>query len=147
MPDPTDNKIAYVTFSGFSNWPAGCTGPTGHVFKTVNATLGAATLWTDIDGSGLPDIPVNAIVIDPDDLTHNTLYVGTDIGAFFTANGGVSWSVLGLANSLPAAEILGLALHDPSRTLRAATHGRGVWDLNLGGQAAFAAMLVFAADQ
>ena len=135
--DPSDNKIAYVTFSGFSNCAAGCTGPTGHVFKTVNATLGAATVWTDIDGAGLPDIPVNAIVIDPDDLTHNTLYVGTDIGAFFTTTSGATWSVLGSANSLPAAEILGLALHDPSRTLRAATHGRGVWDLNLGGQAAF----------
>src|SRR5258706_3569636 len=135
--DPSDNKIAYVTFSGFSNCAAGCTGATGHVFKTLNATLGTATVWTDIDGAGIPDIPVNAIVIDPADLTHNTLYVGTDIGAFFTANGGVSWSVLGSANSLPPAEILGLALHDPSRTLRAATHGRGMWDLNLGGQASF----------
>jgi hypothetical protein len=135
--DPNDNRIAYVTFSGFSSCAVGCTGATGHVFKTVNGTLGAATVWMDIDGAGLPDIPVNAIVIDPDDLTHNTLYVGTDIGAFFTTNGGISWSVLGSANSLPSAEILGLALHDPSRTLRAATHGRGMWDLNLGGQAAF----------
>src|SRR5467141_211590 len=135
--DPSDNKIAYVTFSGFSNCAAGCTVATSHVFKTVNATLGAATVWMDIDGAGLPDIPVNAIVIDPADLTHNTLYVGTVIDASFTANGGVSWSVLGSANSLPPAEILGLALHDPSRTLRAATHGRGMWDLNLGGQASF----------
>ena len=135
--DTSDNRIAYVTFSGFGSCAVACTGATGHVFKTVNGTLGAATVWTDIDGAGLPDIPVNAIVIDPDDLTHNTLYVGTDIGAFFTTNGGVSWSVLGSANSLPPAEILGLALHDPSRTLRAATHGRGMWDLNLGGQAAF----------
>src|SRR5258708_5112421 len=135
--DPSDNKIAYVTFSGFSNCAAGCTGATGHVFKTVNATLGSATVWMDIDDAGLPDIPLNAVVIDPSDLTHNPFYVGTDIGAFSTANGGVSWSVLGSANSLPPAEILGLALHDPSRTLRAATHGRGMWDLNLGGQASF----------
>ena len=135
--DPSDNKIAYVTFSGFSTCAVGCAGATGHVFKTVNGTLGAATVWTDIDGAGLPDIPVNAIVIDPDDLTHNTLYVGTDIGAFFTTTGGATWSVLGATNSLPPTEILGLALHNPSRTLRAATHGRGMWDLNLGGQAAF----------
>jgi photosystem II stability/assembly factor-like uncharacterized protein len=134
--DPSNNAIAYVTFSGFGSC-AVCTGPTGHVFKTLNSTLGAATVWTDIDGSGLPDIPVNAILIDPDDPTHNTLYVGTDIGAFFTVNGGASWSVLGTANSLPPAEILALALHDPSRTLRVATHGRGMWDLNLGGAAAF----------
>ncbi len=137
--DPSNAAIAYATFSGFGTCAVGCTGPTGHVFKTVNGTAGAATVWTDIDGSVLPDIPVNAIVIDPDDLTHNTLYVGTDIGAFFTTTAGTTntWSVLGAANSLPPSEILGLALHDPSRTLRAATHGRGVWDLNLGGQALF----------
>ncbi len=130
--DPNNNNIAYVVFSGFGSCAVGCTGPTGHVFKTVNGTAGSATVWTDIDAAGLPDIPVNAIVIDPDDLTHNTLYVGTDIGAFFTTNGGVSWSVLGSANSLPPSEILDLTLHNPSRTLRAATHGRGMWDINLG---------------
>ncbi|MBI3721862.1 MAG: IPT/TIG domain-containing protein, partial [Fimbriimonas ginsengisoli] len=98
--------------------------------------MGAATVWTDIDGAGLPDIPVNAIAIDPADSTHNTLYVGTDIGAFFTSTGGTTWSPLGAAASLPNAQIQSLTLHNASRTLRAATHGRGVWDLNLGGQAA-----------
>src|SRR5258708_11736845 len=50
--DPSDNKIAYVTFSGFSNCAAGCTGATSHVSKTLTATLGTATVWTDIDGAG-----------------------------------------------------------------------------------------------
>ncbi len=134
--DPTTAATAYVAFSGFGSCATFCDGK-GHVFKTVNGTAGASTVWVDIDGAGLPDIPVNAIVIDSDDAAHNTLYVGTDIGAFYTTTGGTTWSPLGAANSLPPAEILGLALHEPSRTLRAATHGRGVWDLNLGGQAAF----------
>lgn len=138
-PSSPTGDIAYVAFSGFGTCATFCSGPTGHVFKTVNGTAGAATTWVDISGTTtkLPDIPVNAMVVDPDDAAHNTLYVGTDIGAFFTTDGGVNWSPLGTANSLPPAEILGLALHEPSRTLRAATHGRGVWDLNLGGQAAF----------
>jgi hypothetical protein len=139
--DPSTAATAYVTFSGFgscNNSAVVCDGK-GHVFKTVNGTAGAATAWVDISGTTtkLPDIPVNAIVIDPNDVAHNTLYVGTDIGAFFTTDGGVNWSPLGAASSLPNAQILSLTLHNPSRTLRAATHGRGVWDLNLGGQAAF----------
>jgi hypothetical protein len=137
--DPSNAATAYAAFSGFGTCAVGCTGPTGHVFKTVNGTAGAATAWVDISGptTKLPDIPVNAIVIDPADAAHNTLYVGTDIGAFFTIDGGVNWSPLGAPGSMPNAQILSLALHNASRTLRAATHGRGMWDLNLGGQAAF----------
>ncbi len=137
--DPSAAATAYAVFSGFGTCATFCTGPTGHVFKTVNGTAGAATTWVDISGTTtkLPDIPVNAIVVDPNDATHNTLYVGTDIGGFFTTDGGVNWSPLGAASSLPNAQILGLTLHNASRTLRAATHGRGVWDLNLGGAGAF----------
>jgi Big-like domain-containing protein len=139
--DPSTPSTAYVTFSGFgscNNSAVVCDGK-GHVFKTINSAAGPATLWVDISGTAtkLPDIPVNALVIDPNDATHNTLYVGTDIGGFFTTDGGANWSPLGAASSLPNAQILSLTLHNASRTLRAATHGRGVWDLLLGGAGAF----------
>ncbi len=131
-PSSATGDVAYVAFSGFASC-SGCDGK-GHIFKTANGTAGVATVWTDVSGttSKLPDIPVNAIVIDPDDPAHNTLYVGTDVGAFFTTDGGLNWSPLGTANSLPNSQILSLTIHNPSRTLRAATHGRGVWDINLG---------------
>jgi len=131
-PSSATGDVAYVTFSGFGSC-TGCDGK-GHVFKTLNGTAGAATVWADVSGTAtkLPDIPVNALVVDPDDQTHNTLYVGTDIGAFFTTDGGLNWSPLGASNSLPNSQILSLTLHNPSRTLRAAMHGRGVWDINLG---------------
>jgi len=131
-PSSATGDVAYVTFSGFGSC-TGCDGK-GHVFKTVNGTAGAATVWVDVSGTAtkLPDIPVNALVVDPDDHTHNTLYVGTDIGAFFTTDGGLNWSPLGASTSLPNSQILSLTLHNPSRTLRAAMHGRGVWDINLG---------------
>jgi hypothetical protein len=136
--DPADPNTAYVTFSGFSNCtpPAGvapCDG-LGHVFKTSN--IGSA--WTDITGVGggrLPDTPVNDLVIDPDDPTHNTLYAGTDIGVFQTIDIGTNWTALNPATpgnpGLPRVTVQSLQLHNPSRTLRAATHGRGVWDLVL----------------
>jgi hypothetical protein len=133
-PASAAGDVAYVAFSGFASC-SGCDGK-GHLFKTVNGTAGAAMAWADISGTitnaKLPDIPVNAIVIDPDDAAHNTLYVGTDIGVFFTTDGGLNWSPLGAASSLPNSQILSLTLHNPSRTLRAAMHGRGVWDINLG---------------
>lgn len=118
--DPTSSTTAYVTFSGFS----GFFGDTqGHVFKTTDG----ASSWTDISGD-LPNIPVNDIVIDPDQ--KNTIYVATDVGVFETFDGGTTWSPLG--SGLPNVAVLGLKLHEPSRTLRAATHGRSAWDLALG---------------
>jgi len=128
----TSGHTAYVTFSGFS----GCTGcdNLGHIFKTINA--GAA--WLPISGN-LPDTPVNDIVIDPD--VPNTLYVGTDIGVFVTNDGGLTWSPMSTASpgvpGLPRVTVLSLKLREPSRTLRAATHGRGVWDFQLGNLTAF----------
>ena len=117
--DPLHSLTAYVTVSGFS----GFNGDTkGHVFKTVN---GGAN-WTDISGN-LPNTPVNDIAIDPD--ISNTLYVGTDVGVFSTSNGGTSWSTL--SSGLPTVAVLGLKFHHASRTLRAVTHGRSVWDLSL----------------
>src|SRR5258708_39909074 len=54
------------------------------------------------------------------------------VGDFFTADGGLNWSPVAPSTSLPNSQILSLTLHTPSRTLRAAMHGRGVWDINLG---------------
>ena len=94
----------------------------GHVFRTTNGGL----TWNDVSGN-LPNIPVNAIAIDP--VLANTYYVATDIGVFRTRNGGGFWSVLGAG--LPRVAVLGLTLHNPSRTLRVATHGRSMWDIHV----------------
>jgi uncharacterized repeat protein (TIGR01451 family) len=82
--------------------------------------------WKDISGN-LPNIPVNSIVVDP--VLANTLYTATDVGAFWTQNGGASWSTL--MNGLPKAIATFLQLHNPSRTLRAATYGRSLFDAHL----------------
>ena len=86
----------------------------------------------------LPNTPVNDILLDPDDPARGTLYAATDIGIFVTANGGATWATMG--TGLPNVAVLSLALHEPSRTLRAATHGRSAWDYSLpalAGTAAF----------
>ncbi|MGB7022709.1 MAG: IPT/TIG domain-containing protein, partial [Candidatus Acidiferrales bacterium] len=121
---PTLSTTAFASFSGFSSC-SGCDG-LGHVFMTTNG----GTAWTKIDGN-LPDTPVNDIVVDPNDLTNNTLYVATDVGVFVTTTGGASWSEL--ATGLPQVECTSLKLDNTARVLRVGTHGRGNWDLQLAG--------------
>ena len=112
--DPLDPATAYSAFSGFS-------GPgQGHIFKTTNA----GSSWTDISGN-LPDVPVNDSVIDPD--LPGTIYIGTDIGVLVSTDNGSTWSTLG--NGLPNVVVQSLVLDRHSRVRRAATHGRGAWEI------------------
>jgi hypothetical protein len=133
-------NTAYVAFSGFAvdqSLNGGTTDLKGHIFKTVN---GGAS-WTDISchandcatplSSDLPNTSVNDLVLDPDDSSRKTLFAATDTGVFVTTNGGTSWSTLG--TGLPNVAVFSLVLHEPSRTLRAATHGRSAWDYALPG--------------
>jgi hypothetical protein len=116
--DPTTSTTAYATFSGFTGFGDGL----GHVFKTTNG----GSAWTDMSGD-LPNTPVNFVVIDPD--ASSTLFVATDVGVFYSTNNGTSWT--SLVTGLPRVAVLGLTLHNASRTLRASTHGRGAWDINI----------------
>lgn len=68
-----------------------------------------------------------AIAVDPDYPDH--LYVGTDIGAWRSLDGGTTWQLF--SNGLPDAAVMDLKLHAPSRMLRVSTHGRGVYELHL----------------
>jgi hypothetical protein len=116
--DPNTSTTAYVTFSGYTGFGDNL----GHVFKTTN---GGAS-WTDITGN-LPNVPVNGLVVDPD--STSTLFVATDIGVLYTTTGGTSWT--SLVTGLPRVFVTGLTLHNASRTLRAGTYGRGVWDISI----------------
>lgn len=109
--DPTDDAIIYTTFSGFGS---------NHVFKSTN--LGAN--WIAID-NGLPDLPTNTIVVDP--LNSDDIYVGNDLGVYYSENGGTSWEVF--SDLLPEATMIyDLNVSPSNRKLRIATHGRGIWE-------------------
>jgi hypothetical protein len=93
--------------------------------------------WTNISNN-LPDVPANSIVVDPNDA--QTLYVATDIGVWVAqrvTNCSVpSWSIYG--TSLPNAPVVELAAAPAMPTgddrigeLRAATYGRGIWQIPL----------------
>jgi uncharacterized protein (TIGR03437 family) len=107
---PQNPFQAFVGLSGFG---------TGHVFRTDNR----GGSWVDITGN-LPDIPVNAILIDA--LSSDRIYVGTDIGVFGLSPDG-SWSPMN--QGLPNVIVLGLTQNPTSGVLVAATHGRGAFAL------------------
>jgi photosystem II stability/assembly factor-like uncharacterized protein len=115
--DPFNSMIAYVTLSGYrydEYLP--------HVYRTTDA----GTSWQDIS-SNLPDAPVNDIIVDPN--IAGRIYVGTDVGVFFTDSLGVNWNYLGTA--LPNSPVTDLVLHNPTRTLIAATYGRSMYSIDL----------------
>ena len=116
--DPVAPDVVYACLSGF-----GQDQHSPHVFRS--ADQGAT--WAPIAGN-LPDAPANDLVVDPGD--PNRLFLATDVGAYVTRNLGGSWDVLG--TGMPLQAIFDLTLHEPSRTLVAATHGRSQWKINLG---------------
>src|SRR5205823_1027526 len=75
-----------------------------------------------------PDVPVNAFVVDPNN--SNNLFAGTDIGVFNSTDGGATWNPFG--TGLPRVAVFDMAIQNPNRVLRIATHGRGMWEVSLG---------------
>jgi hypothetical protein len=119
--NPTNENNVFVTVSGF-----GTPGSDGHVWMSTNG----GGMWTDISGtmpSRLPNIPVNAIVLDPTSPTTEIL-VGTDLGVYRTRDGGTTWNPYNVG--LPNVPVLDLVLKNG--ILAAATHGRGVWTAKIG---------------
>ncbi len=109
-----------------------CSGTgTGHIWRCAN-TQAATRTWTNISGSGatgLPDIPANAVFRDSFDF-ENTYFVGTDLGAFMTENGGQTWKNMTQPLGLPNVQVNDFRIQNRN-TLYTATYGRGMWKLNL----------------
>ena len=125
MIDPNNKDVAYVAFSFYA--PAG-----QGVWKITN--LGAAAgsspvspVWTAA-GNGIPSIPINAFAVDP--ANSNNLFAGTDIGVYYSTDGGLNWAPFG--TGLPRVTVFDMKIQDANRSLRVATHGRGMWEISLG---------------
>jgi photosystem II stability/assembly factor-like uncharacterized protein len=115
--DPNNKNNVYVTFSGLK-WHD----PQPHVFKSTD--MGAD--WTDIS-SNLPDAPVNAFAVDNND--PDRLYLGSDVGAFVSFNGGTSWQPI--ADGLPVVSVYDMKIHPAENFLAIGTHGRSMYKIDL----------------
>ncbi len=136
--DPHDatGKTVYAVLAGFSG-----SGLTETVSQPlVYASTDAGQHWLNIT-SNLPDAPVNAVLVDPNNA--NILYVGTDVGVYITSqvtqcgqSGAQCWNLYG--TGLPDVPIVQLVpfTGGGETLLRAATYGRGVWQVQLASQSA-----------
>ncbi|MBK6765391.1 MAG: T9SS type A sorting domain-containing protein [bacterium] len=113
-PDPYDANTVYVTKSGFSG---------GHVWKSTTG----GTTWTNITGN-LPNVPFQDVIVDLNN--SSTLYAGGDLGVFYTVDNGANWQIFG--EGLPVVRIDDMDMQPQTGILRAATHGRGMWEIPTG---------------
>lgn len=122
--DPADADHVWVSHAGYAAYtPA----TPGHVFEiTVDAATNAATVTPE--SFDLGDQPVTDLVADAQT---GDLYASTDFGVLRLPTGGQGWEKA--ADNLPVVAVYGLTVAPGSRLLYAATHGRGVWRVNLPG--------------
>jgi hypothetical protein len=108
-----NDDSVYVVLGGFG---------TSHVYLSPN---GGAT-WIS-RGAGLPDVPFNAIVIDP--VNKSTIYAGCDFGVYVSPDKGQTWLDYN-TGFWDATLIMDLQI-DANNKLIAATHGKGVFRSDL----------------
>jgi photosystem II stability/assembly factor-like uncharacterized protein len=118
--DPNNANTAYVTVTGYGV-AAG-----KHIYKTTSLSTVTAATWVS-SSNGIPDNPVNGFVVDP--ANSNNLYAGTDLGVYRSTDAGANWTPF--STGLPKVPVFELAIQNNNRILRAATHGRGIWEIKL----------------
>lgn len=110
---PANPQIMWSTKGGYSD---------GHkVYKTTNG----GDIWVNIS-ENLPNVPTNCILFDS---ITNYLFLGTDIGVFYSNADSINWEPYG--TGMPAVYVLDLKIRNVTRKLYAGTHGRGVFSVKL----------------
>jgi hypothetical protein len=111
--DPDGGYEVYITLMGFGS---------SHLYRSQDR----GDTWIDA-GDGLPDVPASSVALDPDH--PQIVYVGTDLGVYVSPFKGRAWYPF--TNGMPTAMVNDLVPFAPTRTLRAATHGNGVYERDL----------------
>jgi hypothetical protein len=108
--DPSNPNRYWVTFSQTGG---------GLVYRSDD---GGVT-WVNCTTAGLPNIPMNAVAIDP--ANYKRIFVAADVGVYETTNLGASWAIYG--SGLPNAIAADLLLHAQDRMLTCGMRNRGAW--------------------
>jgi len=109
--DSNHSNRVYVTFTGYED---------DNLYRSDDD----GNTWTEIS-SGLPEIPFRDLAVHPDD--SNQLYLATEMGLFVSEDGGGTWTPTNQGpTNTPVYELIWR-----NRELYAATHGRGVFSIDL----------------
>jgi hypothetical protein len=120
--DPADPNTAYVSYSGFN---ALTPASPGHVFRVVYDPVNQRAAFFTLDYD-LGDLPINTIAFD--DVTGD-LYAATDFGPLVLRRDQGRWTTAGVG--FPEVLMVDLEIVPERRLLIAATHGLGVFYLDL----------------
>jgi photosystem II stability/assembly factor-like uncharacterized protein len=116
VPSEHSDSTVYVTQRGREDDDFGV-----YVYKSTDFGKTFTSL-----ASNLPAGPVNVIREDPSD--PNTLYLGTDFGAFVSVDGGKQWKVLG--GNLPSTQVSDLQYQERDNLIVISTYGRGMFAMD-----------------
>ncbi len=116
-PSCHSESTVYLTVTGLNNDDLSC-----HVFASTDK----GTTWQSIS-SNLPNEPANVILEDP--VYEDVLYAGLFRAVYISIDRGKTWSMLG--RNMPAISVSDLEIHSIENDLVVATHGRGIYKLNL----------------
>jgi len=123
--DPNDPNKVIVTYNGFN----ASTAPPlpGHVFRSLDS----GATWADVSGA-LPDEPFNTAAVNPNPGETNEIYIASDSGVYVNTAGwsGTTWRRIN-NGLLPHVSVNMLQFTNATtpKRLRAATHGRGIWEM------------------
>jgi photosystem II stability/assembly factor-like uncharacterized protein len=112
--DPTNSQRLYATKSGYT---AG-----DKVWMSPDGGLN----WSNYSGA-LPNVPINCIVYQNG--TNEGLYIGTDVGVFYTDGTMTDW--ITYQTGLPNVVVTELEISYNNNKLWAGTFGRGLWNTDL----------------
>ncbi|NNE29737.1 MAG: T9SS type A sorting domain-containing protein [Saprospiraceae bacterium] len=112
--DPNGPSTTFAVMGGFGS---------GHVFRTT----GHNGVWVDLTGD-LPDVPTSAVIVDP--LNSDHIYVGNDLGVYFSSDGGQTWEDFNDGIS-DGCLIMDLKIHESDRLLYVGSHGKGAYKREL----------------
>ncbi|MFJ9842571.1 hypothetical protein ACIRYZ_19215 [Kitasatospora sp. NPDC101155] len=117
--DKADPAHVYAVYGGYSRKWIPAAG-VGHVFESGDGGM----TWRDISGN-LPDVPADALVI-----AKGKLILATDHLVYATdVDNPPCWVRLG--RGLPSSVVTDLAVDPSGDAVIAATHGRGLWRIDL----------------
>ena len=97
----------------------------GHLYRTTDF----GRTWTSIVGADpahrLPNVAVFVVKYDP--VSAATIYAGTDLGVYVSLDDGATWDRMG--DGLPMVPVRDLYVARNQEFIRAATFGRGLWEI------------------
>lgn len=128
--DPNDPDRVWVCFRDFWEDP---NAPGKSYCRVMHSANGGAT-WT-IYTDGLPDFPANCILYEYG--TSDRLYLGTDVGVYYRDAAMPSWQPF--KTGMPDMIVVDLEPNYTLNKIRAATHGRGLWESYMAGGGAVSA--------